>query len=162
MTASSPPLPTSAERVQQALAGLGSPAVVREMPASTRTAAEAAAACGCAEGAIVKSLVFRGTESGKGILVLTSGSNRVHEKRLGRMLGERLERADADFVRALTGYAIGGVPPVGHASEMRVVLDRDLFGHAQIWAAAGTPRAVFPTTAEELQRLTGAERLAVT
>lgn len=162
MTASSPPLAASAERVQQALAGLGSAAVVREMPASTRTAAEAAAACGCAEGAIVKSLVFRGAESGKGILVLTSGGNRVHEERLGRMLGERLERADADFVRTATGYAIGGVPPVGHASAMRIVIDRDLFGHAQIWAAAGTPRAVFPTTAEELRRLTGAEPLAVT
>ena len=150
-------LPPSARRVQQALAALGSEAQVREMPASTRTAAEAAAACGCAEGAIVKSLIFRGAESGQGILVLTSGSNRVHEKRLGRTLGEGLGRADADFVREATGYAIGGVSPVGHATKMRVVIDRDLFQHPEIWAAAGTPRAVFPTTAAELQQLTEAE-----
>jgi prolyl-tRNA editing enzyme YbaK/EbsC (Cys-tRNA(Pro) deacylase) len=156
------PLPASAERVQQALAALGSAARVREMPASTRTAAEAAAACGCPEGAIVKSLVFRGAGTGSGILVLTSGANRVHEKHLGRALGERLERADADFVRAATGYAIGGVPPVGHATRMRVVMDRDLFAYAEIWAAAGTPRAVFPTTPDELARLTGAEIFAVT
>ena len=155
-------LPASAQRVQERLAALGSEARVREMPDSTRTAADAAAACGCELGAIVKSLVFRGAESGQGILVLTSGANRVHEKRLGRALGEKLERADADFVRAVTGFSIGGVPPVGHAGEMRVVMDRDLAAYPQIWAAAGTPRAVFPTTAEELARLTGAEVLAVT
>jgi len=155
-------LPASARRVQDALASLGSAARVREMPESTRTAAEAAAACGCPEGAIVKSLVFRSAESGKGILVLTSGANRVHEGRLGRQLGEKLERADADFVRAATGYAIGGVPPVGHANGMRVVMDRDLQAFAGIWAAAGTPRAVFPTTPDELARLTGAEVLEVT
>ena len=119
-------------------------------------------ACGCAEGAIVKSLVFRGAESGQGVLVLTSGANRVHEKRLGRQLGEKLARAHADFVRSVTGYAIGGVPPLGHASPMRVVMDRDLQGYAEIWAAAGTPRAVFPTTPAELLRLTGAEVLDVT
>lgn len=114
------PLPASAQRVQDALAARGCSARVREMPASTRTAAEAAAACGCAGGAIVKSLVFRGAVSGQANLVLTSGANRVQEKRLGRLLGEKLARADADFVRAATGYAIGGVPPLGHATEMRV------------------------------------------
>lgn len=162
MTAPPGSLPASAQRVQQALAALGSKVQVREMPASTRTAAEAAAACGCAEGAIVKSLVFRGAGSGQGILVLTSGANRVHEDRLGRALGEGLEQADAEFVRAATGYAIGGVPPVGHATKMRVAMDRDLFAYPEIWAAAGTPRAVFPTTADELARLTGAEVLSVT
>lgn len=155
-------LPASAQRVQDALAALGSAAIVREMPGTTRTAAEAAAACGCPEGAIVKSLIFRGAASRQGILVLTSGANRVHEKRLGRLLGEKLERADADFVRAATGYAIGGVPPLGHATQMRVVMDRDLHGFTDIWAAAGTPRAVFPTTPAELERLTGAEVLNVT
>jgi prolyl-tRNA editing enzyme YbaK/EbsC (Cys-tRNA(Pro) deacylase) len=148
--------------VQDALAALGSGAQVREMPASTRTAAEAAAACGCPEGAIVKSLVFRGAVTGQGILVLTSGANRVHEKRLGRQLGEKLARADADFVRSVTGYAIGGVPPLGHATAMRVVMDRDLQGYAEIWAAAGTPRAVFPTTPDDLLHLTRAEVLDVT
>jgi len=155
-------LPPSAQRVQDALRALGSGAEVREMPASTRTAAEAAAACGCPQGAIVKSLIFRGADTGRGILVLTSGTNRVHEKRLGRALGETLERADADFVRAATGYAIGGVPPLGHATTMRVVMDRDLSGFDRIWAAAGTPQAVFPTTPAELARLTGAEVAAVT
>jgi len=155
-------LPESARRVQDALAALGSDARVREMPASTRTAAEAAQACGCAEGAIVKSLIFRGAETGQGVLVLTSGANRVHEKRLGRRLGEKLSRADADFVRAVTGYAIGGVPPLGHATQLRVVMDRDLDAYPQIWAAAGTPRAVFPTTPADLARLTGAETLEVT
>jgi prolyl-tRNA editing enzyme YbaK/EbsC (Cys-tRNA(Pro) deacylase) len=155
------PLPGAAQRVQDALTALGSPAQVREMPATTRTAADAAAACGCDQGAIVKSLIFRGVNSGQGILVLTSGTNRVHEKRLGLQLGEPLARADADFVRAATGYAIGGVPPLGHATELRVVMDCDLHGFRQIWAAAGTPSAVFPTTPEELARLTGAEVLAV-
>ena len=155
-------LPASAQRVQDALAALGCEARVRVMPATTRTAADAAAACGCDEGAIVKSLIFRGAESGEAILVLTSGANRVHEKRLGRQLGEKLARADAGFVRAATGYAIGGVPPLGHATQLRVVLDRDLQAYAQIWAAAGTPGAVFPTTPEELARLTGAQVLQVT
>ena len=155
-------LPPSARRVQDALAALGCAAEVREMPATTRTAADAAAACGCEVGAIVKSLIFRGADSGQGILVLTSGANRVHEKRLGRQLGEKLERADADFVRAATGYAIGGVPPLGHASPMRVVMDQDLHAFPDIWAAAGTPNAVFPTTPGELARLTGAEILDVT
>ncbi|HUS54926.1 MAG TPA: YbaK/EbsC family protein [Thermohalobaculum sp.] len=94
------PLPGAAQRVQDALAALGSPARVREMPATTRTAADAAVACGCDQGAIVKSLIFRGAASGQGILVLTSGTNRVHEARLGRQLGDPLARADADFVRA--------------------------------------------------------------
>ena len=154
-------LPASTQRVQDALAALGSAAQVREMPESTRTAAEAAAACGCPEGAIVKSLVFCGAETGQGILVLTSGANRVHEKRLGRQLGEKLARADADFVRAATGYAIGGVPPLGHVTAMRVVMDRDLAAFTEIWAAAGTPHAVFPTSPDELARLTGAEILEV-
>lgn len=155
-------LPPSARRVQDALAALGSAARVREMPASTRTAAEAAQACDCPEGAIVKSLVFRGADSGQGILVLTSGANRVHEKRLGRQLGDRLERAGADFVRAATGYAIGGVPPLGHATALRVVMDADLRAYPEIWAAAGTPSAVFPITPAELARLTGARILTVT
>ena len=154
-------LSAAAQRVQDALTALGSAAQVREMPATTRTAADAAAACGCDQGAIVKSLIFRGANSGQGILVLTSGTNRVHETRLGRQLGEALERADADFVRAATGYAIGGVPPLGHATKLRVVMDRDLQAYPEIWAAAGTPSAVFPTTPEELARLTGAEILAV-
>lgn len=155
-------LPTAAQRVQDTLSALGCTARVCEMPASTGTAADAAAACGCDQGAIVKSLIFRGASSGLGILVLTSGANRVHEARLGRQLGEKLARADADFVRTATGYAIGGVPPLGHATRLRVVMDRDLQDYPEIWAAAGTPSTVFPTTPQELARLTGAEVLQVT
>ncbi len=155
-------LPASAQRVQDALAALGCTALVREMPASTRTAEDAAAACGCEQGAIVESMIFRGSESGQGILVLTSGTSRVHEKRLGRQLGEKLERADADFVRAATGYAIGGVPPLGHTTKMRVVMDRDLTAFIEVWAAAGTPSAVFPVAPDDLARLTGATVMAVT
>ena len=155
-------LPASAQRVQDALTALGCTALVREMPASTRTAEDAAAACGCEQGAIVKSMIFRGGESGQGILVLTSGTNRVHEKRLGRQIGEKLARADADFVRTATGYATGGVPPLGHATEMRVVMDRDLTAFIEVWAAAGTPCTVFPVAPDSLARLTGATVMAVT
>jgi prolyl-tRNA editing enzyme YbaK/EbsC (Cys-tRNA(Pro) deacylase) len=155
-------LPASAARVQAALRAAGSAAEVVEMPDSTRTAEEAAAACGCAVGQIVKSLVFRGAESGRAWLILVSGANRVHERRLGRALGETLERAEADFVRRATGYAIGGVPPVGHAGPMAVVMDAALLAHGTVWAAAGTPRAVFRTTPDELRRLTGARVETVT
>ena len=154
-------LPPAALRVQAALREAGSAAEVREMPESTRTAEDAAAACGCPVGAIVKSLVFRAT-SGPPVLVLTSGANRVHEDRLGGRIFERLARADADFVREVTGFAIGGVPPLGHARPLRVLIDWDLGRHDRIWAAAGTPKTVFPTTAEELQRLTGGEVVSVT
>ncbi|HUF56184.1 MAG TPA: YbaK/EbsC family protein [Thermohalobaculum sp.] len=152
-------LPPAAARVQEALCAAGSEARVREMPASTRTADDAARACGVAVGAIVKSLVFRAGEAP--VLVLTSGANRVDEAALGERLGLRLDRADAAFVREATGFAIGGVPPLGHRARMRVVIDRDLRGHPVLWAAAGTPRAVFPTTADELERLTGGTVAAV-
>ena len=155
-------LPASARRVQEALAAASCQSRVRAMPGSTRTAEEAAAACDCPVGAIVKSLVFRGAASVAAILVLTSGTNRVHENRLGRQLGETLGRADADFVHAETGYAIGGVPPLGHARPLRTVMDRDLLGHETVWAAAGTPFAVFPIAPDLLARLTAAEVLDVT
>lgn len=154
-------LPASARRVAEALAAAGADAGVREMPASTRTAEEAAAACGVTVAQIVKSLVFRG-ESGAAWVVLTSGANRVHEKRLGRLLEDKLSRADAEFVREATGYAIGGVPPLGHSGETRVVMDEDLLAHDEIWAAAGTPRCVFRTTPEELRRIAGARVEKVT
>jgi prolyl-tRNA editing enzyme YbaK/EbsC (Cys-tRNA(Pro) deacylase) len=148
--------------VAGALAAAGLAAEVREMPASTRTAEEAAAACGCPVAAIVKSLVFRDAETGAGVLVLASGANRVHEKRLGRALGVTLERADAAFVRAATGFAIGGVPPLGHAAPMRTVMDAELMALPEVWAAAGTPRAVFPAAPAALARATGAEIVSVT
>ena len=152
-------LPAAAARVQEALAAAGSAARVREMPETTRTAEDAARACGVVVGAIVKSLVFRAADAP--VLVLTSGANRVDEARLGRLLGAPLSRADAAFVREATGFAIGGVPPLGHVTHMRVLIDRDLARHPQLWAAAGTPRAVFPTTANELERLTRGTVVAV-
>jgi len=155
-------LPPAAQRVQAALAALGSDARVREMPGSTRTAADAADACGCELGAIVKSLVFRDAATGAPILVLTSGTNRVHEKRLGRQLGVKLERADADFAREATGFAIGGVPPLGHPAPLRTVFDPALHVFKTVWAAAGTPFAVFPIAPGDLLRFTGAEEIDVT
>jgi prolyl-tRNA editing enzyme YbaK/EbsC (Cys-tRNA(Pro) deacylase) len=137
-------LPRSARRVQEALRALELGGEVRELDDSTRTAVEAAAAVGCPLGAIVKSLVFRGESSGDGVLVLVSGDNRADEALVAAAVGEPVARSDADFVRAVTGYAIGGVPPVGHPSPLRTLVDEDLLRFAEVWAAAGTPRAVFP------------------
>ncbi len=147
-------LPTSAARVRDALGELGIEATIVETGGSARTAEEAAAAVGAGVGAIVKSLVF--TRNGEPELLLVSGSNRVDAKRLG------LERADADRVRELTGFAIGGIPPVGHLTPLPVRFDEDLLHHAIVWAAAGTPRHVFAVAPNELLRVTGAtpERLA--
>lgn len=143
-------LPESAARVAAAARALGLDVVVREMPGSTRTAQEAADACGCAVAQIAKSLVFLGKTTRTPWLFLVSGANRVNEKRMVEVIGEPVVRADADAVRSLTGYAIGGVPPFGHATSLATVMDRDLFAHATIWAAAGTPFAVFETTPKAL------------
>lgn len=148
-------LPASARRVQDALRALGFDNAVVEMPDSTRSAADAAAACGCTVAQIAKSIVFRAKGSGKPVLVITSGVNRVDEKKVASLLGQTLGKADADFVRERTGFAIGGVAPVGHAEKPLIVIDRDLLTHATIWAAAGTPRAVFQLTPDELVRMTG-------
>lgn len=141
----------AALRVQQLL---GPDYSVVEFDASTRTSAEAAAAIGCTVAQIAKSLVFR-TASGKPVMVIASGSNRVDEKKVGALLGETIERPDADFVRATTGYAIGGVAPVGHATRLEILLDEDLLKLDPIWAAAGTPNAVFRLTAGKLGQITG-------
>ncbi len=144
----------SAQRVQNALAARGLPLRVVELDASPRTAVEAAAAVGCAVGQIVKSLVFRGAASGQPLLVVTSGANRVSEAKLAELLGEPVERPDADYVRRVTGFAIGGVAPVGHSEPLLTWIDQDLLQYPEIWAAAGTPRAVFQLTPTELQTLT--------
>ena len=155
------PLPASALRVAEAAAALGLTVEVREMPASTRTAEEAAAACGCDVAQIVKSLVFRGRTSKEPWLLLVSGANRVDEKGIAAALGEALKRTDAEDVRALTGYAIGGIPPLGHATPLATVIDEDLLAHDVVWAAAGTPNAVFPVAPRDLARVTGARILRV-
>lgn len=155
-------LSPSARRVQEALQGLGMTLHVVELPASTRTSAEAAQAVGCTVGQIAKSLVFRGAESGAPILVIASGANRVDEDKLAGLAGEAVAKADADFVRRHTGFVIGGVPPVGHSRPLRTFLDQDLLKFDEIWAAAGTPHAVFRLTPAELQRMTGAPVVAIT
>jgi prolyl-tRNA editing enzyme YbaK/EbsC (Cys-tRNA(Pro) deacylase) len=149
-------LPASSQRVQDAGVALGLDITVREMAESTRTAEDAAAACGVTVGQIVKSLVFLGATSGKPYLFLVSGDNRVNEKGVATHLGEKLKRPDADAVRALTGFAIGGIPPFGHDTPLATYLDRDLLRYDVIWAAAGTPKAVFRTEPGKLRDATNA------
>jgi prolyl-tRNA editing enzyme YbaK/EbsC (Cys-tRNA(Pro) deacylase) len=150
-----PTLSSSAQKIQDQLKSLGYDYTVIEHAESTRTAQEAADRAGCQLGQIVKSLIFKGKESGKPILVLTSGANRVDEKRISEYAAESIGRADADFVRAVTGFAIGGVPPVGHLQKMETYLDEDFLQYPTIWAAAGTPNAIFELKTEDLQKMTG-------
>jgi len=151
----------NARRFQEVLDGLGLSRRVQEMEQTTRSAQDAARAVGCQVGQIAKSLVFKGAASRQAFLVITSGANRVNEAALARILGEPVLKADADFVRAQSGYAIGGVPPVGHAHPLAVFIDEDLLQHATIWAAAGSPQAVFHLTPQELQRITGGQVVCV-
>ena len=151
------PLSNAAQHIENWLAGRGLPGRVREMTASTRTSAEAAAAIGCEVAQIAKSLIFRGRDSNAPLLVVASGINRVDEKKLAALAGERVIRPDAEFVRAATGFAIGGVPPVGHERPIRTFIDADMLLLDPIWAAAGTPVAVFSTTPAELAALTAGE-----
>jgi len=146
----------TAQRIQQYLDEAGVTAQVVEFEQPTRTSAEAAEAIGCSIAEIAKSILFRGKQSGQAVMVVASGDNRVSEKKVGAMVGEKLSRADADFVRSATGYAIGGVAPFAHAQPVRLLLDKDLQRFATIWAAAGTPFSVFPLSPAELARLTGA------
>ena len=147
-------LSPSAQKIQALLNSLGYNYTVIEHAESTRTAQEAADRAGCELGQIVKSLIFRGKTSGKPILVLTSGVNRVDEKRISGYAGESISRADADFVRTVTGYAIGGVPPIGHNEKMETYLDEDFLQYEMVWAAAGTPNAIFELTIDDLQKMT--------
>lgn len=151
----SKPLSKSARRVQDALDKQGKDFQVIELPDSTRTAVEAARAVGCQLGQIVKSLVFKAKRSKRPVLVIASGANRVDEKKIEALIGEPLGKADADFVRSSTGFAIGGVPPVGHDPEMPVFIDNDLLQYDEVWAAAGTPHAVFRLDPHDLQPMTG-------
>lgn len=162
--------PTAA-RVQAALRAQGCVVEVIQVPDSTRTAAEAAAALGTSVAQIVKSLVFVAHDQsfdaqlpaqGKPLLVLTSGINRVSTEKLRAIVGARITRPDADAVRRLTGYAIGGIPPLAHETPARVLMDPHLLEYDTVWAAAGTPHAVFGIAPAELQRITGAEVCDVT
>jgi prolyl-tRNA editing enzyme YbaK/EbsC (Cys-tRNA(Pro) deacylase) len=126
------------------------------MPDSTRTAEDAAAACGCDVGQIVKSLVFRGKDSRRPILLLVSGRNRVDTAKVAAVIGEALDRPDADFVRAVTGYAIGGIPPIGHDTPMATYFDTDLLAYSEVFAAAGTPNAIMAVSPAALSRAAAA------
>jgi prolyl-tRNA editing enzyme YbaK/EbsC (Cys-tRNA(Pro) deacylase) len=145
--------PATAPSALKVQAVLGPDFQVLEFEASTRTSQEAAAAIGCTVGEIAKALIFKSAE-GRAVLVIASGVNRVDEKKVQTLLGQRISRADADFVRDRTGFAIGGVPPVGHASRPVVLIDRDLERFPYVWAAGGTPNAVFRIAPADLIRLT--------
>jgi prolyl-tRNA editing enzyme YbaK/EbsC (Cys-tRNA(Pro) deacylase) len=147
-------LSSSAKKVQEVLKVLGLELQVVELQETTRTSADAARAVGCEVGQIAKSLVFKGQRTQRPILVIASGSNRVNEKRVGALISEPLGKADADFVRQKTGFVIGGVPPVGHAEKLEVFIDEDLLRYSEIWAAAGTPNAIFRLTPSDLVRMT--------
>ncbi|HRK24693.1 MAG TPA: YbaK/EbsC family protein [Beijerinckiaceae bacterium] len=151
-----PALPAATERVVAAARSLGLAIDARVHAAPTRTAEEAAAACGCDVGQIVKSLIFRGATSNRPYLLLVSGRNRVDEKGVAAHLGEDLRRPDAADVRALTSFAIGGIPPFGHAEPMETLVDPDLLTYPTVWAAAGTPNTVFSIDPAVLAKATGA------
>ncbi len=151
----------SVERVRAALAAAGVAAEIVELPGAARTAKAAAEFLGCDVAQIANSLVFRGEASGAPLLVMSSGARRVDTARLGAVAGEAIGKADADFVRLHTGFAIGGVAPVGHAGALRTFVERSLAAHAAIWAAAGHPHTVFRLTYGELVRITGGAEIEV-
>lgn len=161
MTDDSALLNASVRRVQDALAAFGGDHRVIELAESARTAADAARALGCRVDQIVKSLVFRGRHTGRAILVGASGANRVDESRIAVLVSEPVEKGDADFVRARTGFAIGGVAPVGHAEPLTTLIDEDLFAWEEIWAAAGHPNTVFRLAPADLVRMTAGRVVGV-
>ena len=143
------------QRVQEALRALGRGHEVVDLGQSARTAADAARAVGCRVDQICKSIVFRLGTSNRPLLVVTSGVNRVDEARVGLLVGEKLEKADADFVRATTGFAIGGVAPIGHTGPIVALIDEHLMGFDEVWAAAGHPNTVFRLRPDDLVQMTG-------
>lgn len=154
-------LPAACRKVFDAARERGLAIEVHVMAEATRTAEEAAAACGCAVAQIVKSLVFTGKDSGADYLLLVSGANRVDEAGVAAHVGEPLERPRGAHVRAVTGFAIGGIPPFGHASALRTFMDEDLLVFSQVWAAAGTPNAVFAAAPAAIRDATGARVIRV-
>ena len=155
-------LKPAARHVQDALRDKGLASQVRHMPQATRSAEEAAAACGCSVGQIVKSLVFRGAVSGTPYLFLVSGANRVNQEGVAQVIGEALRRPDANDVRDITGFAIGGIPPFAHKTPLVTYMDAALLEFPQVWAAAGTPDAVFPIAPQRLAAAAGASIITVT
>lgn len=152
-------LSKSAQIIQDALTKKGLDTKVLELQSSARTAEDAAKTIGCVVGQIVKSLIFKTKDHP--ILVLASGCNRVNEKMISAMLGERLEKADADYTREVTGFAIGGIPPIGHKKPIQTLIDEDLLQYETVWAAAGTPNAVFSLKSKDLLSLTGGKIISI-
>ncbi len=154
--------PSATERFSRAAATLGLEVTVVEHETSSRSAEEAAASCGCDVAQIVKSLIFKGRNSGNPVLLLVSGAHRVNEKAVAARIGEPLGRADAAFVRDVTGFAIGGIPPLGHRQPIATFLDEALLEFITVWAAAGTPNAVFSAVPDQIVEVTGAKVIAMT
>jgi len=154
-------LKPAAKRFRERAIASGLEIEIRQMAETTRTAEDAASACGCSVGQIVKSLVFQGAETGNPYLLLVSGTNRVDQKGVAAHIGEALTRPDAKFVRDVTGYAIGGIPPLGHDTPIKTYIDRDLLTYDIVWAAAGTPEAVFSVAPRQLMDAAGAASVAV-
>ncbi|HEX4884605.1 MAG TPA: YbaK/EbsC family protein [Casimicrobiaceae bacterium] len=148
------PLSPSAQRVQDALAAAGIDGAIVEYDAPARTSAEAAQVLGCTVGEIAKSLVFRAADD-RHVLVIASGAHRIDERRVAEAVGQPIVKADADFVRARTGYAIGGVPPIAHASPPIALVDAALLAYERVFAAGGTPNAMFPARPQDLVRASG-------
>jgi len=151
----------SVQKVQEALKALGFLNEVLELQSTTRTSAEAAQAVGCRVEQIAKSIVFQGKQTQKPVLVIASGTNRVNEKRIAEFILEPLGKADADFVRKTTGFVIGGVPPIGHLEKLEIYIDEDLLKYNEIWAAAGSPNAVFKLTPSDLVKMTGGRVVSI-
>jgi prolyl-tRNA editing enzyme YbaK/EbsC (Cys-tRNA(Pro) deacylase) len=154
-------LKTSANQVQAALKEKGFDFVVKELPASTRTANDAAEAIGCEVAEIAKSIIFRTVKSRQPVLVIASGVNRINTQLVEQALGETLEQPDGKWVKETLGFAIGGVPPIGFQIKFPVFIDQDLLKFETIWAAAGTPNAVFSMPANALVNLTGGQVIAI-
>lgn len=154
-------LPPSAQRVQDALAAAGLNAVIVELAVAARTSAQAAAALGVDVAQIAKSLVFRAATSGRPVLVIAAGDRRVDESRIAGLLSEPIERATPEFVRECTGFAIGGVAPLGHTRPLVTFVDASLRRFEQLWAAGGTPHCVFPIRPEALLRVSGGREVEV-
>ncbi len=151
----------SASKIQEELNKYGLELKVVTMQASTRTCVEAANTIGCEVGQIVKSMIFRGKTSGMPVLIVASGNNRINEKKMKEYLGEAISRPDADFVQAMTGFAIGGIPPIGHTNKITCFIDEDLFAYKEVWAAAGTPFDVFRLTPDQLSTITQGQIISV-
>jgi prolyl-tRNA editing enzyme YbaK/EbsC (Cys-tRNA(Pro) deacylase) len=154
-------LSSSPQKVQGALKALGLANQVVELQSTTRTSADAAQAVGCRVEQIAKSIVFRAKQTDKPILVIASGPNRVNEKRIEEFISEPLGKADADYVRKHTGFVIGGVPPIGHLEKLEIFIDEDLLKYEEIWAAAGSPNAIFRLTPSDLIKMTGGRVVSI-